>query len=112
MRIWSALRMRLRCMLYRFGIGYVTFDGTEAGLWREAARHVPFSYRWLGRSISVAEVDSKHPGLAAWDDLKSSILPGDRICPFEINPRTLAMRRGLVVIREGQAIGGIVTESS
>ena len=103
---------RLRRLLYRIGIGYVSLDGTEETLWREAARHIPFSYGWTGRSRLIPDLDVELSGNPDWKVLKNSIQAGDRICPFEINPETSAMRRGYVVIRSGEPVGGIITVSS
>ena len=100
-RLWPIPRRRL-----------VVLDGTEAGLWREAARHVPFKFRWLGRSLDIATVDTQVAGMADWQDLRACLEPRDRICPFTINRNTLAMRQGFVVIRNGMAIGGVVTLGS
>ena len=92
----------------QFGSGYVTLDGNEEGFWKAAGRHVPFSYRWLGKSLSVEDVEASVSDSCDWQELKKRIRPGDRISPFVINENTTAMRRGFVVIRDGQPIGGIV----
>lgn len=104
--------MCIRRLLRHLGFGYFIFDGAESTLWRAAAWTVPFSYRWLGRSLSIADVDSQLTDFSDWQELRVSIRAGDRICPFEINRNTMAMRRGFVVLRRGNPIGGVVTISS
>lgn len=104
MCIWRTLRY--------FGFGYFIFDGAESTLWLAAAWTVPFSYRGLGRSLSIADVDSQLVDFTGWHELRVRIRAGDRICPYEINRKTMAMRRGFVATRRGNPIGGVVTISS
>ncbi len=104
--------MSLRRVLDCFGFGNVDLNGSESQLWESAARRTPFSYRWLGRSLTVADVDAEHAAYPAWQVLHASIRLWDRICPFVINPNSMAMRKGYVVIRDGVPIGGTVTISS
>ena len=103
-------RIRLiRQLLQRFLIPYIALDDTEDGLWAAAATRVPFSYKWLRRSVSLDAMDSEFGHFAQWIALREHVLPTDRICPFIINPNSLAMRKGFVVIRAGKPMGGIVT---
>jgi hypothetical protein len=90
--------------LIEHGVWYVKLDGTEDQLLLQAAKHVPFSYRWFGRTLTVAEIDAAHREWSAWNTIKQQLQPEDRICPFLINPWTLAMRAGYVVMRKGKAI--------
>ena len=96
-------------LLHRLRVGYVRLDGTEDQLWRVAANCVPFRYRWLKATLTVDAIDSELEALDAWPDLRRRIADGDRICPFEINADSTSMRRGYVVLRAGQPIGGVVT---
>lgn len=105
------LRWLYRGLVHR-GIWYVKFDGTEDQLRRQAAKHVPFSYRWFGRTLTVAEIDAAHCEWPAWNTVKQQLQPKDRICPFLINPWTLAMRAGYVVMRKGKAIAVLLTIGS
>jgi len=98
--------------MVRRGDWYVKLDGTAAQLAREAVRHVPPSYRWLGRSAAAAEVDDQAGGRPEWHAAKASQRPGDRIWPFLINPWTSAMRAGYVVVRRGVPQSVIVTAVS
>ena len=66
--------------MVRRGDWYVKLDGTAAQLAREAVRHAPPSYRWLGRSVAAAEVDDQAGGRPEWHAAKASQRPGDRIC--------------------------------
>lgn len=96
---------------YRFEISYVKLGVSEHKFWQIAARHVPFSYRWFPRSLSLSDVDAKLSS-GEWEELKSQIKGGDKICRFGINPDSMAMRRGYVVIRRRKPIGGIIVEVS
>ena len=91
---------------------YIELDGTEHGLWAAAASRIPFAYRWLGRSVSLDEMNTHFQDFQPWCDLRATLESGDRICPFTINPNTSGMRQGYVVIRDGKPIGGIVTLTS
>ncbi len=102
----------LRSYLMRMGIGYVKFDGSEAELWREAMRHVPLSCRWFGRSVAVSELDAQFGDWLEWRSARKLVREGDRIWPFLINPWTMAMRKGYVIVRDGKPIGGVLTELS
>ena len=101
--------------LIRRGIWYVRWVGQEEQLWREAMRHAPLSYRWFGRSLTVVEIDEDRAidGLPrdwpAWRTVKEQLQPGDKIWPFVVNPWTMAMRAGYVVVRRGKPITGVVT---
>jgi hypothetical protein len=102
--------------LYRrmvnLGVWYIKFDGTEAMLSREAIRHAPMSYRWFGRSLTVAQIDSAYQERSEWRSIKLKIKPNDRIWPFVINPWTMAMRAGYVIVRDGKAVAVLGTTSS
>jgi len=98
----------LKRFLSYFRIGYVQFGATDSEFWQIASKHIPFSYRLFRRSLSVAKIDEKLSNWNEWIELKSRLEIGDRICPFEINPKTMAMRRGYVVMRGNKPIGGVV----
>jgi len=89
-----------------------SFGKSDAESWEVAAKRIPFSYRWFGRSLTVAEVDAELSQWDKWKALKAQLESGDRICPFTINPYSMAMRRGYVVIRGREPIGGVVVEMS
>src|SRR5688500_6700184 len=76
----------------RSGEWYVKLNGDDAQLAREAARHVPPSFRWLRRSVSAAEVDEQVGDRPEWQAAKKLMRREDRIWPFLINPWTSAMR--------------------
>lgn len=94
------------------GAWYVEFDGTEAMLAREAMRHAPISYRWFGRSLTVAQIDSAYQEWSEWRVIKLKIQPNDRVWPFVINPWTMAMRAGYVIVRDGKAFAVLGTTCS
>ena len=102
----------IRRLLYRFGIGYVRLDCTEAMFWLQAARHAPLLYRLFRRTVPVAQLDSQFDDFAAWLEVKRQLAPDDLIWPFVFNQDTLAMRQGYVVVRSGKPITGFVTISS
>jgi len=92
----------------RYGLWYVKLIGGEEQLWREAMRHAPLSYRLFGRTLSVIEIDKELGGSAPWHELKAKMRPGDKVWPFLINPWTLAMRAGYVVVRRRRPVSGVV----
>lgn len=92
----------------RSGEWYIRLDGTQLQLAAEAIRHVPFSFRRLGRSVPPKVVEGElHP--ADWQAIKAQLQPGDKIWPFLINPWTMAMRGGYVVVRRGKVVNVSVT---
>lgn len=99
-------------LLVRYGVWYVRFKGTEEHLWQEAVRHAPPSYRWFGRSLRIDDVEQELRHCPAWQQMKERIQPGDKIWPFVINPWTMAMRVGYVVVRHGKPVAGVVTALS
>jgi hypothetical protein len=96
----------------QMGIGYVTFTGDEQQLWRAAMRHAPVSFRWFGRSLSPDDLDAELDDSGRWETAKQAYQPGDKIWPFVINPDTMAMRLGYVIVRNRQPVTGVVTISS
>ncbi|ADB15113.1 hypothetical protein Psta_0423 [Pirellula staleyi DSM 6068] len=95
--------------LVRRGTWYVTLRGDEQQLWWEALRHAPPSFRWFGRSLGTEDVDQELPDSPEWHRIRDTIQPGDMIWPFLINPWTLAMRAGYVIVRHGKPVHCIVT---
>src|SRR5215204_3630793 len=100
----------LRSVIRRFR--YVEIDGTDEQIQREAMRHAPFQFRWLGATLDSDQVAVTLRGRPDWDSMQDQIRPSDRIWPFLINPDTSAMRSGFVVVRSGRPLGVIVTEIS
>lgn len=89
---------------------------TETELWERAAREGLPRFRFFRRPLSIEQLDSKMLGSrleAEWRALKTRLLPGDQIWPFEFHLRPyLGMRRGYLVLRQGYPLGGVVTEVS
>lgn len=85
----------------------------EAKFWLEAARKGLPWFRFLRRSISTDQLNQELLGTRLedeWLQLRSRMQPGDQIWPFEFHVRRcLGMRRGYLVLRLGQAVGGVVT---
>lgn len=90
-------------------MGYVTLNGDPRQLRREAMRHAPIAFRWFGRSLKVADLDAELSASPEWQAFQQTLRPGDRIWPFTINPNSLAMRSGYVLVRRGEAVGVVVT---
>ncbi|MEO1525839.1 MAG: hypothetical protein AAFX06_10405 [Planctomycetota bacterium] len=84
-------------------------DGTEEQLWRDAADNLAFRFRWFGDSVAIESVDQELELRSEWASLRKRIVEGDRICPFQMNAKTSAMRCGYVVLRGTEPIGGVVT---
>jgi hypothetical protein len=80
----------------------------EHEFWQAAARSIPFWRRFLGRSATVEQVEAEAGRSPDWQRLRQELRPGDRIWAFEFNRRTLAYRRGFVVLRQGKPVGGVV----
>lgn len=92
---------------------------------------VKFPADWLVEKITVAEAEAAHPGLRderprrfpdaakpfgfnneKWQALKSMMQPGDELwifCSSAESWKDLAGRRGIVLLRNGEAIAEIVT---
>jgi len=109
--LWQRFRpLRwMRCRLIGFGIGYVKFNGDAQQLWRAAMRHAPITFRWFGRSLTPNDLESELDGNEQWAIVKQQYESGDRIWPFVINPDTLAMRLGYVIVRNRKPVTGVVT---
>lgn len=108
--VWYRLAVLrwLNRFLVRRGIWYVKFTGDEQQLWREAMRHAPPSFRWFGRSLTAEDLDQELHD-PEWQRVRDTIQPGDKIWPFLINPWTLAMRAGYVIVRRGKPVNSMVT---
>lgn len=85
---------------------------TQADLEHAALASVPLVYRLFRVSLSLAATDRKLRGRAEWEALKSGLKAGDRLWPFEFNRNTSAMRKGLVLMRQGKLHSVLVTELS
>jgi hypothetical protein len=79
----------------------------------QAARHGLPWFRFLRRSIKPAVLDQQLQSptlIAEWQTLRSQMQPGDKIWPFEFHVRSyLGLRRGYLVMRKGQPLGGVIT---
>lgn len=102
----------IRFILQRFGVGYVKFRGDDHHFWSAAMRNAPISFRWFGRSISPSDLDLRFPDFDQWVKARKEFKEGDKIWPFVINPNTMAMRVGFVIVRNCEPITGIVVLSS
>lgn len=91
---------------------HVEFTGDVNHLWREAAQHAPMSFRWFGRTLALKDVDDELGHFEQWIKARRLHRPGDKIWPYRINPATLAMRIGYVIVRKGQPVTGVVLISS
>ncbi len=87
---------------------YVRWNGTEQHIWQVAPSFAPFAYRWLGSSLTVAQIDYELGADASWAAMKAKLQPGDKIWPFMANRNTMAMRAGLIIIRRRTFVAGIV----
>jgi hypothetical protein len=84
---------------------------SERQFWAQAKLEGLPRFRWLRRSLRLAELDQRNWGnlRPEWEALRAKIQPGDRIWPFEFHVRPyLGMRQGIVVVRKKVAVGGIV----
>jgi hypothetical protein len=84
----------------------------EDEFWQVAAQNAPLRFRLLRRSLTVEQIEPEVAGITEWAELKKTLQNGDLIWPFEFNQRTLAYRKGFVVVRGGKPIGGVITVSS
>lgn len=102
----------LRSILLRIGIGYVTWTGEDKQLWAAAVRNAFMMFRRLGRSLSFADLDSRYSHFDQWIEAREKYQGGDKIWPFVINPNTMEMRAGFVIVRGRLPVTGIVTTVS
>lgn len=91
------------------GIGYVRLSGDSLEFWRQAMRHSPVSFRWFGRSLNPDDLAEELSGREQWRIAMEQYQAGDKIWPFIINPNTLAMRLGYIIVRDGKPVTGVVT---
>jgi hypothetical protein len=88
----------------------------ETKFWEVAARKGLPWFRFLRRSLTTEELDAHLNGSCLegeWVALKSKMLPGDELWPFEFGFRRFwSGRRGYILLRNGKPVGGIVTESA
>lgn len=86
---------------------------SESDFWKLAARVGLPKFRRFRRPLTVAEVDAEFGGwLAEWEAVKQSLQPVDELWPFEFNQHSLAYRKGIVVLRDGEAVAGILAAVS
>jgi hypothetical protein len=89
---------------------------TEADFWQKAARKGLSRFPFFRRSLNVADLDRQFLGSLLepqWQCLKLQMTPGDKLWPFEFHVRPfLGLRRGIILMRGAEAVGGIVTEVS
>lgn len=110
----------LRYLRRRFVIGYIALKGGEEEFLLAAYRNTPLAARWFRHSIDLDELDTRHgpkPGCRSsgderWQQFRSQIRHGDEVYPFAINPDTLAMRLGYVVVRNSAPVAAIVVVNS
>ena len=88
----------------------------EAEFWLEASQKGLPWFRFLRRALSTDQLDRELLGTRLEDEwlrIRSQMKPGDQIWPFEFHVhRYLGMRRGYLILRRGQPVGGVVTEVS
>lgn len=75
-------------------------------------RNAPIAFRWFGRSLSFADLNARFANFDQWIFAREKYTEGDKIWPFVINPHTMSMRVGFVVVRNGRPVAGIVTRVS
>jgi hypothetical protein len=80
--------------------------------WKLAARVGLPKFRRFRRPLSVAQIDAEIGASEQWKALKQSLKPGDELWPFEFNRYSLSYRKGVVVMRGGEPVAGIVTALS
>ena len=80
--------------------------------WKLAARVGRPRFRLFRRPLSIARVDAELGQSAQWKALKQLLAPGDELWPFEFNQFSLCYRKGIVVMRDAEAVAGIVSALS
>ena len=105
---YSLLR-RLRRWLMRLGYCYVPSNVDPDVFWHLAVKGVPFTFRFFGRNLTIEELEPELANNNQWQEAKQLYRAGDRIWPFVINPDTLGMRLGYIVVRNRNPITGVIT---
>lgn len=89
---------------------------TEADFWELAARKGLPRFRFLRRPLSPVHLDRMLLGgrlEGEWLRLRAELQAGDQLWPFKFHVRRyLGLRRGYLVLRRGQPVGGVITEVS
>ena len=107
---WPILGRIQRWYSTRFD--YVRLSGEQSQILAEAIRHVPWKYRILRQTVSVSDIDCEYGQNEGWKRIRDEIEPGDLIWPFLINPWTMAMRTGFLVVRRRRPVNLFVTAMS
>lgn len=112
--VWyrHSLLRRLRRWLTRLGYCYVPSNVDPNVFWRLAVKGVPFTFRFLGRNLTIEALEPELSNNNQWHQAKQLYRTGDRIWPFVVNPDTLGMRLGYIVVRNGTPITGVITQIS
>lgn len=88
----------------------------ETAFWKWVVRNGLPRFRWLRRPFRPEQLDDRFRGTRLethWLQLKERLLPGDKIWQFTLaSNHRWGFRQGFVVLRNGEAIGGVVTLSS
>jgi len=96
--------------------GLPTLARAEAAFWAIVARKGLARLRWLRRPASAHALDARFATTelaGEWEQLKSQMQSGDQLWPFKFDVQPhLGRRRGYVLLRQGRAVGGIVTNST
>lgn len=93
--------------LTNIGTDVITWKN-EDEFWCAAARSAPWHFRLLRRTLAKDQVETQVGYFPEWAELKKRLEPGDLFWPFEFNARSLSYRKGIVAVRCGKGIGGVV----
>ena len=105
--------------LNRFWLRKIPYVGAtlpESAFWKQVARKGLPRFRFIRRPLSPERVDRESMGSRLereWLELRSQMQPGDQLWPFTFHIRGyLGMRRGYLLLRRNQPVGGVLTEVS
>jgi hypothetical protein len=111
--MWGFVRALLWPFIRRLRHPYHPITVTsEQEFWKLAARVGLPRFRIFRRPLSVAQVEAEMGLLTGWQAVKQSLRTGDKIWPFEFNRYSSGYRKGIVVMRGGEAVTGILTTVS
>jgi hypothetical protein len=84
----------------------------ETEFWQFVARKGLPRFRWLRRPLRPEQLDDRFRQTqleGQWLQLRETLLPDDEIWPFSLaSINRWGFRKGFVVLRSGEAIGGII----
>src|SRR5436305_905795 len=108
--MWSFIRALLwpflRFLLYPYH-PITAPSGPE--FWKLASRVGLPRFRRFRRPLTLAQAEAEVGLIPEWQAMKQSLQAGDEIWPFEFNQLSSAYRKGIIVLRVGEAVMGILT---